>query len=106
IATIGIPAFLLTYTPAFVKQLFSALEQKYYLIIVVWMVAIACVFTWTYSYTADFVWFVPFGFFLVYGLNAIAESMLIVFRQFKLLLWVNVLYTAVFLLLHKGVLDG
>lgn len=106
VATIGIPAFLLTYTPVFVKQLFTALQQKYYIIIACWIVLLAIVFSWIYMSKSDIVWFVPLGFFIVYSLNAIAESMLIVFRQFKLLLWVNVAYTIFFLLLHSGVLDG
>lgn len=106
VATIGIPAFLLTYTPVFIKQLFAALQRKYYIAITCWMVLMAVVFTGIYMSKLDIVWFVPFGFFLVYSLTAIAESMLIVFRQFKLLLWVNIGYTILFLLLHSGVLDG
>ena len=106
VATLGIPAFLLTYSPAFVKQLFAALKQKYYVAILIWMIVLAAIFTLVYSRDVTIGWFVPFGFFLVYSLSAIAESMLIVFRRFSLLLWVNVLYTVLFLLIHTGVLDG
>ena len=106
IATLGIPAFLLTYTPAFVKQMFDALKRKHYLLIMGWMILLAIVFAAVHHHTTGMVWFVPLGFFLVYGLNAIAESMLIVLRKFSFLLIANLIYTAFFIVLHVGLLDG
>src|SRR5690606_15779116 len=64
------------------------------------------VFVFTRSYTSATVWYIPFCFFLLYSLGAIAESVLVVYRRFRLLLGLNVFYTVVFLWLHNGVLGG
>lgn len=106
VATMGIPAFLLTYSAGFVKQLLVSLRPKHLSGVLLWMLAITLVFVMVRQYTAATTWYIPFSFFLLYCLNAVTESMLIVFRRFGWLLCVNVLYAAVFIWLHLGVLNG
>lgn len=106
VASLGIPAFILTYTPAFVKQLLHVLHRKYYVMIAVWMVIVAAVYAFLRHSSSDINPLVPFLFFLLYSLSAVTESMLIVLRKFRVLLWVNFAYTLLFLWLHYGVLIG
>lgn len=106
VATLGIPAFLLTYTPQFTRYLFSTLKAGHYIAIVLWMIAVAASFAFLHHATAGMPVYIAFLFFLLHCLNAISETLLIVARKFGLLLWVNVLYTIAFLALHYGVLTG
>lgn len=106
LATLGIPAFLLTYTPEFIKQLFSTLKPLHYVVIGLWTVLVASAFGVLHHSTAAMSVYISALFFLLHCCSAIAESVLIAGRKFRLLLWVNLLYTATFLLLHYGVLTG
>lgn len=106
VGMLGIPAFVLTYTPAFVSQLSNKLSGRHYAYLFLWMAGVATVFTLLQINDSRLSWFVPFSFFIIYSLNAILESVLIVFRKFSFLLWVNVFYTLVFLALHYGVIGG
>ncbi|MBW7913875.1 MAG: polysaccharide biosynthesis C-terminal domain-containing protein [Taibaiella sp.] len=106
LATLGIPAFLLTYTPEFIRYLFTTLRSGHYIAIMLWMIAVAASFAFLHHATAGMHVYIAFLFFLLHCLNVISETLLIVARKFSLLLWVNLLYTAAFLLLHYGVLTG
>lgn len=106
LATLGIPAFLLTYTPQFTRYLFTTMRAWHYIAIMLWMIAVAASFAFLHHATAGMPVYIAFLFFLLHCLNAISETLLIVARKFSLLLWVNLLYTAAFLLLHYGVLAG
>lgn len=106
LATLGIPAFLLTYTPQFTRYLFTTMRAGHYIAIMLWMIAVAASFAFLHHATAGMPVYIAFLFFLLHCLNAISETLLIVARKFSLLLWVNLLYTAAFLVLHYGVLAG
>lgn len=106
LATLGIPAFLLTYTPGFIKRLFTTLKPWHYAAMLMWMLLIAGAFGVLHNSTAAMPIYISSLFFLLHCISAIAESVLITGRKFRLLLWVNLLYTAVFLLLHYAVLTG
>lgn len=106
VATLGIPAFLLTYTAQFTRYLFSTLKAWHYIGIILWMIVVAASFAFLHHATAAMPVYISFLFFLLHCLNAVAETLLIVARRFSLLLWVNLLYTIAFLLLHYGVLTG
>lgn len=103
IGMLGIPAFVLTYSAGFVKLLLGTLKRQHYLYIVLWMFLVAVGFAVLQVMDNGIVSYViPLAFFLFYVFNAVAESMLIVFRQFRFLLLVNVGYTVAFLVLHYG----
>lgn len=106
LATLGIPAFLLTYTPGFIKRLFSAIKTWHYAAMLLWMLLIAGAFGVLHNSTVAMPVYISSLFFLLHCISAIAESVLITGRKFRLLLWVNLLYTVVFLLLHYAVLTG
>ncbi|MCB9065681.1 MAG: hypothetical protein H6551_11145 [Chitinophagales bacterium] len=105
IATIGIPAFVLTYSPVFVREMLGKLTTGSYFKILFWVLVVASVFAWLRHEDAGLEWYVSAGFFIVYALNAIAEAMLIVFKRFTYLMGVNLFYTFLFIWLHWGVLQ-
>ena len=104
VATLGLPALLLTYSPPFVKRLLSTLNFRYYAGIFCWMIAATIAFVAVRNYSSDMPWHIPFCFFLLYVLNAVTESLLVVFRRFTMLLGSNIIYAGVFTWLHFGVL--
>lgn len=106
LATLGIPAFLLTYTPGFIKRLFTTLKPWHYAAMLMWMLLIAGAFGVLHNSTAAMPVYISSLFFLLHCISAIAESVLITGRKFRLLLWVNMLYTIVFLLLHYAIPVG
>ncbi len=104
LATMGLPALLLTYNPPFVKKILSGLNIKEYFLILTWIILISLGFVVARAYSSDVPWHIPFCFFLLYIFNALTESLLVVFRKFIFLLWVNIFYAGVFIWLHYGVL--
>lgn len=102
---VGIPFFLLTYSASFVKNLIGKLSVLQYVYLCCWVVVVAIIFACLRVEATSISWFVPFLFFLLYVLNAVVESVLIVFRRFSYLLTINIIYTIAFLLLHYGVLQ-
>lgn len=106
VASLGIPAFILTYSPPLVKQLLNLLKPKHYTAILGWVILLALVFALLRGEMSDTSRVVPLMFFVLYSCNAITESLLVVFRRFRFLLVINILYTIVFLWLHYGVLNG
>lgn len=106
VATLGIPAFVLTYSSGVIKVLLNRLKAKQHLLIISWVFLIALVFAWLRHTSSGMLWYIPLSFFLVYSFNAIIESLLIVSRSFRYLLTVNLLYTAGFLILHAGVVNN
>ena len=105
VGTMGIPAFVITYTPQFASRLLRSMQLKHYIGIVLCMLTAALVFVYVRHADGMVSLFVPGLFFIVYVLNAIAESLLVVLRRFSLLLWINLLYSVVFVWLHKGLVD-
>lgn len=106
VALVGIPAIVLTYSPSFIKQLIQTLRAKHYLLLSVWLLVVAFVFSYLSSKAIGIAWYIPFLFFIVYSCNAIAEAILIVYRRFSILLFINIGYAIVFLLLHLDMLNG
>lgn len=104
LATLGIPAFVLTYNPAFIKYLFRKLSTGSFIMIALWIVLISAAFGILRYVESNMEWYISTGIFLVYVFNAISESILIVCKRFRFLLLLNVGYTFVFLLLHYGYL--
>ena len=100
IATIGIPAFVLTYSPELIKKVLSSLRAKHYVFFVVWITILASLFAYLRAYEMSMPLFIPLCFFIVYCFNAIAESLLIVYRKYTVLVLTNLSYAVIFYMLH------
>lgn len=105
IGTMGIPALLLTYSPSYLKRILTSLSPKHYSGIALGIIATAIIFALVRTYSSGSPWHISLCFFLLYTLNAITESMLIAFRQFKFLLGINLFYAVAFVWLHYGVFN-
>lgn len=104
VACMGIQTFTLTYSPGTVKALLQRLHKAFYIGFALWLLLISLVFAWLQHDSMTLGWFVPLAFSLVYALSVIGESFLIVFKQFRKLVWANFLYTAAFCLVHLSLL--
>lgn len=104
IATIGLPAFILTYKPDLLRALSQKLKPTHYLFIILWIIATGSVFAWLRLENASLLFYVSLGLFCTQAFNAISESLLIAFRKFGLLFAVNVVYTLAFAWCHYLVL--
>lgn len=102
----GIPAFIITYRPAYVTHLIGTLRAKHYFGLMAGLCVPALLFVYTRHYTSGTGWYIPFLFFILYCLGAIIESLLIVYRRFAFLVGVNGAYMLVFLWLHYAVITG
>ena len=63
LATLGIPAFLLTYTPQFTRHLFSTLKAAHYIGVMSWIIVVAASFAFLHHSTAAMPIYISFLFF-------------------------------------------
>lgn len=116
IAALGIQNFLVTYSPSVVASLIKTLTLKHRLYYFGWICLMGMIFALlqnhamiqelplreTVSSMRDdsmLVW-LPFCFFVVYVLGIVIESVLMVFKNRVVLVWVNVAYSIIFCWLH------
>lgn len=116
IAALGIQNFLVTYSPSVVASLIKTLTLKHRLYYFGWICLMGMFFALlqnhamiqelplkeTVSSMRDdsmLVW-LPFCFFVVYVLGIVIESVLMVFKNRVVLVWVNVAYSIIFCWLH------
>lgn len=97
IACLGIQAFVITYEPALVARLVRSMNVKSFLALAGWLTACSIVFSFLQK---DIGSTLSFIFLFAYSATIISESLLLVFRRFRLLLLLNVGYTILFCLLH------
>lgn len=106
VATLGIPAFILTYSPPFIKSMLQKMTQSSYLKVFSWIFIVSVVFAYVIHINVHIPWYIALCFLVVFSLNTISEAFLIVFKRFGFLLLLNGLYTLLFLLVHYGFLIG
>ncbi|XZF15375.1 lipopolysaccharide biosynthesis protein [Chitinophagaceae bacterium MMS25-I14] len=98
IACTGLHVLILTYTPAYLRQLFAVLKRKL-LLPALWILCTGIVYGLYEMHSFSGI-ILPAVFLCVLSFTAIAESALSVFRKFGVLLLLNILYAAIFLWLH------
>ena len=100
IACFGVHVLFITYSRNIILGLLSNLRRKYYVWYALWLLFIAIVFTLFQSLSAGYSFFIPFLFLICYAVSTILESVLIVCRNFALLIVTSVLYSAAFCAIH------
>lgn len=100
IAGMGVQTFVLTYAPDTVRMLLKRLPRFFYIGFAMWLIGCSIVFACMQHTSFSMGWLLPFLFMLVYASSVIAESLLIVFKKFRLLVWGNFSYTVFFCLVH------
>jgi O-antigen/teichoic acid export membrane protein len=102
VACMGIHVFLLTYTPGVLVQLLRNMRPRIVVGILAWMILCGIVFAGLQQAVVPF--FIPIIFLLVNSLVTIAESVLSVFRRFRLVAVINISYALAFVWLHEHAL--
>ncbi len=100
LACFGIHIAIVTYSGEYLKNVLQRLTAKHYLEYSFWILSIAGVFALLQSQSLHLSPIIPFLFLLAFSLSFIFESILIVFRSYKPLVAVNVLYSLAYCLVH------
>ncbi|MCD6010903.1 MAG: hypothetical protein K0Q79_765 [Flavipsychrobacter sp.] len=105
IACIGLHVLIVTYSKDTIAGLSKKIKVSYYALYVLWIGALSAVFAKLQCNAIDISCAVPFLFLFCYSLTFIFESFLIVFKNYTVLVLVNILYSAAFCLIHWLVLQ-
>ena len=95
VACLGIHAVVLTYSPPVLDRLLRAMPPLLLRALPLWMLAVSAVFA-VLQHRAGFSFVTPFAFLLILSCSAIAESVLVAFRRFGVLVPANLLYAGFF----------
>jgi len=103
VACAGVQVFILTYAPGVLAGWLRSMRPRIWIALLAWMMLCGCIFAWLQQGIVPF--FIPVLFLMVNCLVTIAESVLSVFRRFRLVAAVNVLYALLFVWLHEMALQ-
>ena len=106
IAYFGINALITTYAPDAIAKLARTLNAKQYLLYGGWLVLLSLGFAWMQYHTLGIGFLVPFLFMFTFAAGIIIESFLVVFKNFRILSVINLLYSLCYVGIHKLVLDS
>lgn len=106
IACFGVHVLLITYSASFLVKLKDWLSSNSYYLFGLWLMLLSGVFAFLQHKALHIHFAIPYLFLFTFSLSFIFESVLIVFKGFKTLVLVNVLYAIAFLLAHWLMLHG
>lgn len=106
IACMGVQSFMLTYKPDVIRLLLRRISSGFYLGFGMWMVVCSVILALLHHDTFGIGWLIPFLYLTVYACSTICESLLIAFRRYANLVWVNFVHTGVFCSLHWLLIEG
>ena len=104
LACFGIHVLVITYSKDFIQLLFQQIKRRHYAAYALWVILLSLVFASLQANALHITFIVPFLFLLSFSLSAILESLLIVFRSYKVLTIVSILYSMAFCFVHLYVL--
>jgi O-antigen/teichoic acid export membrane protein len=104
IACFGIHVLVITYKPSVLIQLRQYISGRSFLFYAIWIVILSMVFAFLQYYSLHLPVAISFLFLFSYSLSFIFESVLIVFKSFKTLITVSILYSTAFLFFHWYIL--
>ena len=100
VACIGVHILILTYPPDVVIKLAKGISAKYYLAFFAWLLIIGSLFAFLQLEGPQLPCWLSFVFILFVSLLTIFESILIVFKGFKVLVVTNIIYSLLFIVAH------
>ncbi len=106
LACFGIHIAIVAYSGEYLKNVLQKLSGKHYLLYGLWITLVAGIFALLQAHSLQISFAVPFLFLMAFSLTFIFESILIVFRCYKTLVAVNVLYSLAYCLVHWYVAKG
>ncbi len=100
LASIGIPAFAITYSPALLLHIYYKIKRKHYFIYTGFLLLLAVIFGLLQQQYNNLPFFLALCFFLLYIPTVIAEALLMVSKRLKILIAINFIFSVFFFLLH------
>lgn len=112
LALIGLPTFIITYSPDFIINFFRRLAVKYYVAFFAWLIIICTIYTILQCQVINIHWYVPFFFLFFYLSSLICEPVLVGAELYSVLVVTNTVYAIAFgwahyqFLIHQIDLEG
>lgn len=106
LACFGIHVLVITYSKEFIIALLRKLQSGHYVLYGGWVVMLSAVFALLQRGALAINFIVPFLFLLSFSISVLLESLLIVFRDYKSLTVISVLYSVAFCAVHVQVLNN
>lgn len=106
IAYFGINALLMTYPPGAIVKLAKTISNKQYFVYLLWLIMLSVGFAALQYSNLSIGFLLPFLFMATFATGVIIESLLVAFKNFRILALVNFLYAALYIAIHKLVLDA
>ncbi len=100
IACLGIPAFFMTYKPAFIAGIMQRLRSLHYVYYISWILVVSSIFAWLQYQDGVLPFYLPLLFLFTYSTSLIGESLSIIRKRYAVLISVNVLYAVLFCIVH------
>ena len=104
IVSFGLPALIMTYSGDSVRRSIQSIKTRQYLLFCTWAIALGSTFAFMEWSRLQMPFFVSLLFLLSYGLIFIFESVVMVFKNFGLLIAVNIGYSVAYWLAHYFIL--
>lgn len=100
LACFGIHVLVITYSGGLLASLFKKISVIHYALYGMWLTVLSAIFGLFQYHSLHVNFFIAFFFLVSFSLSLILESFLIVARNFKVLIPVNIIYSSVFVFLH------
>ena len=105
-ACLGIHALIITYSPAFVIILAQRIKKSKIVLYGIWVLLLAGGFAYMQQSSLNLNLFIPFLFLILFSANIIMESVLIVFKKFRELSVISLLFAAGYCWIHYVILQN
>ncbi len=102
----GLHNVIVTYTRNFLANILSKIRLLHYAFYVGWAVLLSLLFAWLQSDLGRVHFLTSLLFILSFSVGVITESLLIVFRKYRVLTWSGFLYAAAFCAVHWWALQA
>lgn len=105
LACMGIHVLIFTYPAGFISKILGQIKVPQYAAYGLWLAVTGIAFAALQAPSLQS-WVVPFCFVLVYAITLILESCVIVCKQARWLVLINVLFSIAYWLIHKNMISG
>jgi O-antigen/teichoic acid export membrane protein len=107
VISMGVHVLLITYSKDYIVRLAKQLSGRHYALYFLWAAAISLLFAWLQRrlFPIPVSGLIPLLFVLLFAVTFILESFLIVCREYKKLIIINLLYALAFCVIHRFALQ-
>ena len=105
LACFGIHVLIVTYSRGFILNLLERIKARHYMLYALWIMMLSGLFAILEYKSLNVTFLIPFLFMLAWSLSTIFESFLIVGKNYRSIVSINILYSAAFCFIHWFVLQ-